>query len=109
MFVLALVGMWRLGVHGVRDRLGAVLLGWGATWVVFVAVVMSAPVDERFQRYAVEFLDRVNYTLSPAFAILAGLAASWAWHRHAGTRLVALLLTTGAVVLAVQQWLAWIA
>lgn len=109
MFVLALVGMWRLGVHGVRDRLGAVLLGWGATWVVFVAVVMSAPVDERFQRYAVEFLDRVNYTLSPAFAILAGLAASWAWHRHAGTRLVALLLTTGAVVLALQQWLAWIA
>ena len=75
-FVLSLAGMWRLWARGARDRLGVLLLSWGVTWLVFVSVVMMAPVDERFQRYAVEFLDRVNYTLSPAFVILASLAGA---------------------------------
>ncbi len=107
-FVLAVLGMWRLWARGARDRLGLMLLAWGVTWLAFVAVVMVAPVDERFQRYAIEFLDRVNYTLAPAFTILASLAAAWAWRAGMLTRALALLLTIAAIVLGAQQWVGWL-
>ncbi len=107
-FVLSVVGMWRLWARGVRDRLGVMLLAWGATWAVFVAVVMMAPVDARFQRYAVEFLDRVNYTLSPAFALLAGLAWAWAWRAGLTWRVVASVLCAAAAFVGGQQLVLWL-
>lgn len=107
-FVLSVVGMWRLWARGVRDRLGVMLLAWGGTWVVFVAVVMMAPVDARFQRYAVEFLDRVNYTLSPAFALLAGLAWAWAWRAGLTWRVVASVLCAAAAFVGGQQLVLWL-
>ena len=84
------------------------LLSWGVTWLVFVSVVMMAPVDERFQRYAVEFLDRVNYTLSPAFVILASLACAWAWRAGMVVRVAAVSLCAAACLIGAQQWLAWL-
>lgn len=106
--VLAGVGMWRLRVRGVRDRLGLMLLAWGLTWAAFVAVVLMAPVDERFQRYAIEFLDRVNYTLAPAVVILASLAAAWAWRAGLVLRATALALGLAALILGAQQWVDWL-
>jgi hypothetical protein len=67
-FVLSVVGMWRLWATATTGRHAARV---GATWVVFVAAVMMAP-DARFSTPSV--LDRVNY-LSPA----ARWPAAWAW------------------------------
>lgn len=110
--LLAFAGAWRVRVEGARDRLGLVLAGLGVTYLAFVILRVSAPVDPGFQRYADEFIDRVNYAAIPAAVILAALGASWLWRAGVARRPAAaaglVLLLGAAVWIATRNWLNWI-
>jgi hypothetical protein len=105
--LLTLIGIWRLAVEGARDRLGLALIAWGAAYVVFVAFGAIAPISARFDRYAAEFVGRVNYATLPALCVLAARGGAWMWRAGSVARLVSAVLLMGAVVVGGQQWLGW--
>lgn len=107
MLALAAVGVWLVWA-GPRDRATLAIGGWGASFVVFVAFRIFAPVDARYQRYADELIDRVYYATLPAVALLAGRAAASGWRGKPGWRLAVTLGIAAAAVLGVRQWIAWI-
>jgi hypothetical protein len=106
--VLAFLGAWWLWREGARDRLTLVVAALGVTCLVFVAFRVAAPVDRVFQRYADEFIDRVNYAALPVVAVLGGFGASWAWRAGVTLRAVAAVLLSAAVWGATTIWLGWI-
>ncbi len=107
-FLLALVGAWRLWIRGARDRLGLVLVAWGVTCVVFLVFAVSVPVDQRFERYTDEFISRVYDSTAPAAVILAAHGALWAWSAGLVPRIAAAGLLLAAGVGAVQSWIGWL-
>lgn len=104
--VLAALGAWRLRT-GLRDRLGLVLLAMVATGVAFVGFRVLMPVDERFQRYADEFVGRVNYAVIFAAASLAGFGFAAAWRSGTLGRIAALALGAFAVAGGAALWSHW--
>ena len=108
LLALAAAGVW-LVVRRPRNRLTPALAGWGASFVVFLAFRVIAPVDAPYQRYADEFIDRVYYATLPAFAILAAFAVARGWQAGAGWRIAAGVLAAASAVIGVRAWIAWIA
>lgn len=108
LLVLAAAGVW-LVVRMPRDRLTPALAGWGASFVVFLAFRVIAPVDARYQRYADEFIDRVYYATLPAFAILAAFAVARGCQAGAAWRAAAGVLALASAIIGVRAWIAWIA
>jgi hypothetical protein len=94
---------------GLRDRLGFAVVGWTVAYIVFTAFAILAPVEPRFWRYSVEFLDRVNYAVCPVDVILAARAAAWGWRRRGFARVGVTTLLAAAFVVGVQRWAAWFA
>ena len=105
--VLVLFGIWRLAVEGARDRLGLALVAWGVAYGVFVLFGVLTPIGRQFERYAAEFIGRVNYATLPAACILAGRGGAWMWRAGTISRLVSMILLIGAVIVGGQQWLGW--
>ncbi len=106
--ILAIAGPWRVAADRVRDRLGLALAAWGVAYLAFLVFGALVPVEERFQRYAAEFIDRVNYATCPAVAILAARGGMWGWRAGIPQRLTTSALVIGAVGGGVQQWIGWL-
>ncbi len=106
--LLAAIGLWRVAGERRVDRLTLTLVGWGAAYVVFIAAGTLSPVESRYQRYAVEFISRVNFALYPAAVILAGRGGLWLWRTGWAGRLTACGLGLAAARLAFQYWARWL-
>jgi len=91
-----------------RDRLDLGVLAWLATAVVCIGLVVATPVDRPFLRYAAEFISRVLFTTAPGVVMLAALGATGLWRRGGVWSWVAGLAVGGALVVGVDQWLAWL-
>jgi hypothetical protein len=107
-FLLSLVGLWRVMVEGGRDRLGLVIAAWGLVCVAFVALRVLSPGAMASQQDALQFIGRVEHATMPAAALLAGRGAIWAWRAGRAPRLASSLLLLGAVVAGVRAWAAWL-
>jgi hypothetical protein len=111
--LLAIVGVWRVWTQLIeqnrRDRLVLALAAWGVTYVVLFLAGSLAPASRDFERYAVEFLSRIDAAICPAVAILAATGAAWAWRAGPVPRLIASALLLAAAVIAGQQWIQWFA
>jgi len=106
MWVLALVGSWRLWMEGARDRAAFAVLAWGIACTAFLGVAVMR-VDAPFQRYAAEFFGRVLLATCPAVVILAARGASWGWRHGTPARIASAILLCGCAVLAGQGWISW--
>ncbi len=106
--LLAGAGAWRVYRSGSRDRVTMLLVATAAMYVVFVGLSVTLPIRPGFQRYAEEFISRVNYLAIPAVVTLAARGAVWAFRAGRITRVAALLLLLAAARGAVKAWLGWI-
>jgi hypothetical protein len=105
--ILAGVGLWRLRGLTTPDRLTLALAALAAMYALFVGVRVLGPIDVRFQRYADEFIDRVNYAALFGVAILAGAGFATAYRAGLVARLAAIALGLAAFAGAVVQWSLW--
>lgn len=106
LLVLAVVGgVTRVG--RLRGRVPLLLMAWIAAWVLFLVGGTLTRVEVQFQRYAVEFVARVNLAAYPALVVAATLGVTWLWRRGRGTGLIACGLVTAAAFLGVTIWLGW--
>jgi hypothetical protein len=105
---LAAAGAWLVWRSGSRDRVTLLLVATAAVYVVFVGLSVTAPIRPGFQRYAEEFISRVNYLAIAAVAVLAARGAVWAFHAGLFARLIAAGLLLAATGGAVHMWLGWI-
>lgn len=94
-----------------RDPLSLLLLAWVLAWGLFLVVGTFTRVDTQYQRYAAEFIGRVNLAGYPAAVLLAGRAAARAWRPDARRPigLAALLLVAVAVAFGINSWRGWLA
>jgi hypothetical protein len=65
-------------------------------------------VDVQFQRYAAEFVARVNLAAYPVLVGAAALGASTLWRRGRAPRILAAGLVAAGVALGATSWMAWI-
>ena len=108
MAVLAAVGVWRLMVDRARDRLAATIVGWAVTYAVFTAAGAWSPVNARYERYALEFISRVNLAVYPAVVVLAARGGLWIWRAGVLGRVAAAGLVGAAVMVGGRFWLRWL-
>jgi hypothetical protein len=105
--ILAAAGLWRLRGLTSPDRLTLALAALGAMYLLFVGVRVLGPIDVRFQRYADEFIDRVNYAALFGVAILAGAGFAVAYRAGLAGRIAAIALGLAAFAGAFVQWSLW--
>ncbi len=108
LLILAALGAPLVVGRGLRDRVSLAVVAWIVTGLTLILVMVLAPVEGSFQRYAAEFLSRVTVGTSPAIVILAGMGAAWAWRRRGATRMVGLVLLGAAAWLGIDAWLSWL-
>jgi hypothetical protein len=101
LLILAVAGAADLLRSGLRDKLTSALAAWAIVWLVFSASTVVAKVDAEYVRYAAEFLGRINLATLPLIAILAARGANRKW--------LGIAMFAWAIVLAVQNWMAWFA
>ena len=106
--VLAAAGLWRLWLTGLRDRLTIVLAAWGLAYLGYLGVGTLLPVGPEFERYAAEFVGRVNLASYPAAVVLAGAGGAWAWRSGTAMRVATGILLLLAVAGGVRHWADWI-
>jgi hypothetical protein len=106
--LLAGIGAWRLRTEHLRDRLVLVIAASLFACVAFYAQNLLTRVDVRFERYAAEFLARVDDATYPALVMLAARGASWSWRAGRAGRAIALLLLTAALVVGARAWAGWL-
>jgi len=107
-FLLAIIGLWRLAVEGARDRLGLVIGAWGLVWLAFVAFSVLSPGNRTYQQDAFEFISRVDHATMPAAVLLAARGAIWAWREGRAPRLASGALLLGSVIVGVRAWATWL-
>jgi len=66
-----------------------------------------SPANREFDRYAIEFLSRIDQAVYPAVAILAAAGAVWAWQAGRFPRVLANALLFACAVEGLRQWLDW--
>jgi hypothetical protein len=76
---------------------------------VFLGVSVLAPVDVGYERYAAEFMGRVDLSTYPAAVLLAAYGAAWMWRAGFATRVVTVAAIIGAVALGARAWMDWLA
>jgi hypothetical protein len=108
LLTLGALGMLHLVRAGARDRLGLLLAAYGVAYVVFFGFGVTARVDPAMERYATEFVGRVNLAAYPALAILAARGAAWAWRSGPAGQLAAAALIGSALRVGVVHWRGWI-
>ena len=103
---LAIAGIWIVGRRRSRDPLTLALIAWGGTFVVFFAAALMR-VDVQFERYSLEFVQRVAYAGAPALAVLAAAAAAAGWRSGIWTRVAATAVLAAAMAIGLREWAAW--
>ncbi len=92
-----------------RDPATLLVVSWGVAWLVFLVGGTLTRVDTQYQRYAAEFISRVNLASYPAAVVLAALGASGLWRAGGVVRIVAAaLLVVAAGALGASYWISWI-
>jgi hypothetical protein len=104
--ILAAAGVWHVWTRS-RDRLLFALAAWGITYVVLFLSGALAPANRDFERYAVEFLSRVDQSVYPAAVILAAAGAVDLWRAALLPRIAAAALLLSASAIATRHWLQW--
>jgi hypothetical protein len=105
--LLGAAGLWRLWPVPRGDRLKMVLSGLALTYGAFVAFAVAVPVEPSFQRYADEFISRIDFATAPAIVVVAALGFAWAWRAGAIARAVSAVVLVAAAVIGVERWLVW--
>jgi hypothetical protein len=109
MLVLAAIGLWRLVASADwRDRLGLAVVAWGAAYLLFLAFGVLAPVSGSYERYAAEFIGRVDLAVYPAVVLLGAAGAVRLWRSSLAGRAGAALLVVGVALAGAEQWWRWI-
>jgi hypothetical protein len=103
---LAMAGIWVLARRRPRDPLALALVAWSAAFVLFFAAALMR-VEAQFERYSLEFVQRVAFAASPAFVVLAAAAAAWAWRSAVWTRVAAAVILASAMAIGFSEWAAW--
>jgi hypothetical protein len=104
--VLAAAGVWLVGRRRSRDPLTLALIAWGVTFLLFFAASLMR-VESQFQRYSLEFVQRVAFAAAPAFVVLAAAAAAWGWRSGTWRRGVAAVILGLAMAIGLREWTAW--
>jgi hypothetical protein len=91
------------------DPFAWALVAWIAAWGLLLAATTVMRVDTAYQRYAAEFLGRVNLAGYPAAAVLGGMAVGDAWTRRGalGWRVVVSVGLVAALFAGAANWRAW--
>ena len=84
------IDRWR---RGSRDRLSLAIAGWSLACLFFLLIGVLTPVDMRYY-----------LTATPVIALLAAVGAAWGWHEGRHWRVVAILLLSWAIWIAVDVW-----
>jgi hypothetical protein len=105
--VLAVLGAWRTWTERAGDRLVLVIAASVLVCAAVYAQNLLTPVDTRFERYAAEFLGRVDDATYPVIVIVAARGASWSWRTGSIGRVASGLLVIAAVVVGARAWLGW--
>ena len=103
---LAIVGIWIVGRRRSRDPLTLALIAWGMTFVLFFAAALMR-VEPQFERYSLEFVQRVAFAAAPAFVVLAAAAAAWGWRSGPWRRAAAAAILTTAMAIGFREWSGW--
>lgn len=106
--VLAIVGALSLGMARARDPVTLLAASSVVVYAIFVSASALTPIDPRFQRYAEEFISRVNFAVVPIVALLAARGFTWAWPRELAWRAIAVTLVAVAFVTGAEGWLTWL-
>jgi hypothetical protein len=106
--ILAIVGVWRVWQDRLRGPLTWAICGWGVAYLAFLGVSVMAPVDVGYERYAAEFMGRVDLSTYPADVLLAACGAVWLWRAGFAARLASAALVIGAVMFAARYWTGWL-
>ena len=106
--VLAVMGVWRLVVARSGDRLTYAICGWVATYLVFLGISTMAPVNVGYERYAAEFMNRVDLSTYPAAVLLAAHGGSWLWRAGTAHKVLALAFLGWALNGAFKIWMSWL-
>jgi hypothetical protein len=94
--------------------LTGLIAAWALVWALGTFAVVATRVGPEFERYAIEFLGRINLATYPAAVLLAARAVSAAWEASRDTPLVRLarmgttVLLVAAALLGTRAWLAWL-
>lgn len=107
-FLLSLVGAWRLLVERARDRLTLTVVAWAAVFAVFVGASVLLPGSRTYQQDAWEFIARVMHATLPAAVLLAARGAAWAWGAGRTLRVVSVAALLAAVVSGIRAWAGWL-
>jgi hypothetical protein len=105
--LLAALGAFTLRKEDLSTPLGCVLLAWTVVWIGATASTVVTRVGPEFERYAVEFLGRVNLATYPALAIVGGRAMSVGAAPVVGMRVAARVLVASALLIGCRAWLGW--
>jgi hypothetical protein len=106
--VLALIGAGRLIFARQRDRLTCAICGWVVTYLAFLTVSVLAPVNVGFERYATEFMNRVDLSTYPAAVLLAACGAGWLWNAGTVLRALAIASLGWAFNVGARPWMGWL-
>jgi hypothetical protein len=80
----------------------------GLAYLGYLGVGTLLPVGPEFERYAAEFVGRVNLASYPAAVVLAGAGGAWAWRSGTAMRVATGILLLLAVAGGVRHWADWI-
>jgi hypothetical protein len=105
---LAILGTSTLWMLRARDPVTLLAAACLVVYAVFVTASALTPIEPRFQRYAEEFISRVNFAVVPIVAALAARGITWAWSRHVAWRVVVATLVAVTFVAGAQGWRTWL-
>ena len=105
---LAILGAATLWMLGARDPVTLLAAACLVVYAVFVTASALTPIEPRFQRYAEEFISRVNFAVVPIVAALAARGITWGWSRHVAWRVVVATLVAVTFVAGAQGWRSWL-
>lgn len=105
---LAAVGVWHLARSGWRRPHVLFMLAWTASWLALVVSGTLTRVDTQYQRYAVEFIGRINLACYPLAAALAATGVAHLWRsRVPAARVLAAVGFAAALTGGAAMWCGW--
>lgn len=105
--LLAAAGVVAVGARP-RDRFSLLVAGWGLAWLLSLLGGTMTRVETEYQRYAAEFIGRVNLAYYPLATLLAGLGAARLWRTGVVGRGVVVVLVAAAAWIGIGSWFGWI-
>lgn len=106
---MALLGVLRLATQGWRRPVPLLLGAWAATWLILVLSGTLTRVDTQYQRYAAEFIGRINLASYPAFAMLAAIGAAVLLRmRPRFWSAIVAVVIAAAVAAGISMWRGWL-